>query len=256
LKRIATVANVFVPLMCGLYIIAATVIILSNIAKLPDVVALVVRHAFTPAAATGGFAGSSVLMAIRYGFARGVFSNEAGMGSAPIAHATAMTDHPARQGLWGIFEVFVDTLVICALTGFSILLSGVWSDGSTGATLTMHAFATTYGHHLGFALVAISMVLTAYDTLLAWGFYGETCAAYVFGHGLKVRQVYRLLWLPATLLGALGTLEVIWSIADTLNGLMALPNLIALLVLGSVAARLARGFFAGRPYDPALGARR
>lgn len=253
LKRIASVANVFVPFMCGLYIVGGLAVILLNIGRLPDVIAMVIEQAFTPTAATGGFAGATVLMAMRYGFARGVFSNEAGMGSAPMAHATAMTDHPARQGLWGIFEVFVDTIIICAITGFAILLSGVWADGSSGATLTMHAFAETFGQGLGFAIVVISMILTAYDTLLAWGFYGETCAAYLFGHGRAVRQVYRVLWLPATLLGALGSLEAMWGIADTLNGLMALPNLIALLALSGVVMRLSKGFFSGQKYDPAVG---
>lgn len=250
LKRIAHVASVCVPFMCTLYMAGALIVILLHAGRLPDALAGIVRQAFTPTAATGGFAGAGVLMTFRYGLARGVFSNEAGLGSAPIAHATATTDHPARQGLWGIFEVFVDTIVICTMTALVIMVTGVWDSGETGATLTMQGFAATFGVRIGFPLVVVNMILTAYDTNLAWCFYGETCTAYLFGHGRTVRQAYRLLWLPFVLLGALGTLELIWGLADTLNGLMALPNLIALLALSGVVVRLARGFFAGQPYEP------
>ena len=214
---------------------------------------LVITRAFTPTAATGGFAGVGVMMAIRYGFARGLFSNEAGLGSAPMAHATARTDHPVRQGMWGIFEVFVDTIVICALTGFSILVTGVWVSGKNGAALTMAAFGDAFGAGIGFPIVALSMVLTAYDTNLAWCFYGETCSAYLLGHGRLVRTAYRLLWLPFTMIGALGGLQMIWSVADTLNALMAIPNLIALLALSGIVIRLTRSFFAGEPYTAPAG---
>jgi len=250
IKRIANVAMVCVPFMCILYILGAIVVIALYAARIPDVVALVVRHAFTPTAASGGFAGAAVLMTLRYGIARGVFSNEAGMGSAPIAHATAQTDHPVRQGMWGIFEVFVDTVIMCSLTALVILLTGVWNSGESGEALTMVAFAEPFGQTVGFGLVVLCMVLTAYDTNLAWCFYGETCTAYLFGHGDATRRAYRLLWLPFTLLGALGRLEAIWSVSDTLNGLMALPNLIALVVLAGLVVRLTRGFLAGEAYRP------
>ncbi|MFH1143774.1 MAG: sodium:alanine symporter family protein [Candidatus Eisenbacteria bacterium] len=248
LKRIAAVASVFVPFMVILYMLAGLAVVVMNAGRLPEILALIFRYAFTPMAATGGFAGAGLLVIIRQGLSKGVFSNEAGMGSAPIAHATAMTDHPARQGLWGIFEVFVDTIVVCSTTALVILLTGVWSSGDRGATLTMQGFAATYGARIGFPLVVISMVLTAYDTLLAWGFYGETCMAYLLGHGLLVRKIYRMVWLPFTLLGALGTLEIIWGVADVLNGLMAVPNLIALFALSAVVVRLSHGFFAGQSY--------
>lgn len=250
IKRIAQVAMFCVPFMCILYMLAAFLIIILNIPKIPEVFALVFKHAFTPTAATGGFAGAGIMMAIRFGIARGVFSNEAGLGSAPIAHATAMTDHPARQGMWGIFEVFIDTIVMCSATGLVILLTGVWSSGENGANLTIAGFNTLFGSKIGAALVTFCMILTAYDTILAWCFYGETCSAFIFGKGKIVRTIYRIIWLPFTLLGALGSLKLIWTVADTLNGLMALPNLIALVVLSGVVVKLAKGFLANETYKP------
>ncbi len=248
IKRIAQVAMFCVPFMCTLYMLGALVVIVLNAPKLGEVVVLVLRHAFTPLAATGGFAGAAVWLAMQKGVARGVFSNEAGLGSAPMAHATATVDHPARQGLWGVFEVFVDTIVMCSATALVILLTGVWSSGSNGATLTIEGFSTVFGGPLGAGLVTFSMVLTAYDTLLAWCFYGETCAAYLLGHGKTVRMVYRIVWLPFTLLGALGSLTLIWDLADTLNGLMAIPNLVAIVALSGVVVSLLRGFLRGDTY--------
>jgi len=250
IKRIAHVAMFCVPFMCTLYMLAAFVVIVIYAGRIPAVLALVVRHAFTPAAATGGFAGVGVMMAIRFGIARGVFSNEAGLGSAPMAHATAQTDHPARQGLWGIFEVFFDTIVMCSATALVILLTGVWTAGEKGANLTISAFCQPMGHTAGCAIVTGCMILTAYDTILAWCFYGETCCAFLLGHGRVVRMTYRAIWLPFIMLGALGKLDVIWAVADTLNGLMALPNLIALILLAGVVVRLTKSFLAGKPYQP------
>ena len=248
IRRIAQVATFCVPFMCGIYMLAAFAVIILNIPRIPGIVLLVVKHAFTPAAATGGFAGVGVMMAIRFGIARGVFSNEAGLGSAPMAHATAMTDHPARQGLWGIFEVFFDTIVMCSATALVILLTGAWTTGQDGAKLTMVAFGRSFGARIGSGLVVLCMILTAYDTILAWCFYGETCSSYLFGRGRITRIVYRVLWLPFIMFGALGELKPIWDISDTLNGLMALPNLIALFALAGVVVKLARGFLAGEVY--------
>ena len=165
-----------------------------------------------------------------------------------MAHATAMTDHPARQGLWGIFEVFFDTIVMCSATALVILLTGAWTSGSSGAELTMHAFALSLGEAIGFPVVVVCMILTAYDTNLAWCFYGESCSAYLLGHGRSVRTVYRLLWLPLTMIGALAKHAAVWNVSDALNGLMAVPNLIAILVLGGVVVKLTKGFLAGEPY--------
>lgn len=250
IKRIAHVAIFCVPFMCGLYMLAALVVIILHADRLPGVLGLVVEEAFSLRAAGGGLLGTAMVKAMRYGLSRGAFSNEAGLGSAPIAHATAMTDHPARQGMWGIFEVFVDTLVICSETALVILLTGAWKSGATGATLTMNAFAHSFGEGLGFPLVVLSMILTAYDTNLAWCFYGESCAAYLFGHGHAVRVTYRVLWLPFIVVGALWELKPVWAVADILNALMAIPNLLALVVLSGVVVQLTRGFLAAEPYTP------
>lgn len=244
IKRIAQVAMFFVPFMCILYFLSALIIIVLNLSRIPQTLILIFKSAFTPVAAIGGFAGVTAQKALRWGMARGIFSNEAGLGSAPIAHATAKTDHPVRQGLWGVFEVFIDTIVICSATGLAILVTGVWTTGETGAVLTMSAFSCVFGKNLGSALVVLCMVLTAYDTMLAWGFYGETCSAYLFGP--KARDYYRVLWLPPIIIGSLGKLETIWSVADTLNGLMAIPNLFALLILSPVVFRLTKEFFQPR----------
>jgi len=250
IKRIAHVAMFFVPFMCTIYMLAALAIIVMYAGGLPRVLGLVVREAFSLKAAGGGAAGTAMLLAVRYGIARGVFSNEAGLGSAPMAHATAQTDHPARQGLWGIFEVFFDTIVMCSATALVILLTGAWKGGESGAGLTISAFSVPFGGVAGSSIVTFCMILTAYDTILAWCFYGETCCSFVFGHGRVVRMAYRLFWLPFVLLGALGQLDFIWGVADTLNGLMALPNLIALIALSGVVVGLTKGFLTGKPYTP------
>jgi AGCS family alanine or glycine:cation symporter len=203
---------------------------------------MIVRDAFQPSAAMGGFAGASVMQAVRYGISRGTFSNEAGLGSAPIAHATARTDHPVRQAYWGMMEVFIDTIIMCTATALVIILTDAWKSGETGASLTIHGFSSLLGMKVGSAVVAFCMVLTAYDTNLAWCFYGETCAVYLLGHGRIVRYIYRSLWLPLVLVGAVIKLEMVWGIADILNGLMAAPNLIALIILAPVVVRLIHNF--------------
>jgi AGCS family alanine or glycine:cation symporter len=242
IKRIAQVAMFCVPFMCVLYMLGAISVILWKITAVPSVLALIVKSAFNPTAAFGGFAGAAVKYAIRHGIAKGVFSNEAGLGSAPIAHATAKTDHPVRQAFWGLVEVFVDTIVMCTATALVILLTGVWTSGATGATLTINGYSAFLGVKIGTFIVTLSMMLTAYDTNLAWCFYGETCSAYLLGHGRVVRLSYRLLWLPFVFIGAVVKLDVVWNVAETLNGLMAVPNLIALAVLAPVVIRLVKEF--------------
>lgn len=261
IKWIANVAMFCVPAMVTIYLLGSLAVIIIYYQQIPDAIRLIFTYAFTPMAGMGGILGT----AVRQGIAKGVFSNEAGLGSAPMAHATAQTDHPARQGLWGVFEVFVDTIIMCSATAFVVILTGVWETGAemTGPTLVMEGFTALFAlgfapglaKTLGYGLVTVSMILTAYDTNLAWCFYGETCSSFLFGHGKKVRMTYRIIWLPITLIGAIGGLKLIWSIADTLNGLMAFPNLIAIVALGGTVAALARGFFAGEPYvAPADGA--
>jgi AGCS family alanine or glycine:cation symporter len=240
LKRIATVTERLVPIMAAFYMIGAIVILVTSAGQIPAAFALIFSEAFTGTAAVGGFAGSTIMMAARFGVARGVFSNEAGLGSAPIAHAAATTDSAARQGLWGIFEVFADTLVICSMTALSILVTGVWQSGETGAALTTAAF----NHGLpgpGGIIVAVGILLFAFSTILSWSYYGERCAEYLLGS--KVNMIYRVLWIPFIVIGSVGGLTIIWDIADTLNGLMAIPNLIGLLGLSGVIIKLTKEFF-------------
>ncbi|KAB3537250.1 sodium:alanine symporter family protein [Alkaliphilus pronyensis] len=243
LKRIASVTEKIVPFMAVFYIIGALIILIINIANIPAAFGLIFKHAFTATSAVGGFAGSVVMMSIRYGVARGVFSNEAGLGSAPIAHAAARTDHPVRQGLWGIFEVFADTIVICTLTALAIISTGVWSSGESGAALTTAAFNQGLPGPGGI-IVAIGILFFAFSTILSWAYYGEKCAEHLFGSG--VNKIYRIIWLPLIVVGAIGGLELIWAIADTLNGLMAVPNLIGLLGLSGVVIKLSKEFFANK----------
>jgi len=181
------------------------------------------------------------MLALRYGIARGLFSNEAGLGSAPIVHAAAQTDHPVRQGLYGIFEVFVDTVLICTMTGLVILVTDVWASGATGAALSARAFETGLPGTWGDIVVTGGILLFSFSTLVGWSYYGETGIVYLLG--ARAAVPYRLLWLVFIYLGATGSLHVVWDVADTLNGLMALPNLVA--VLGSIPLllRLQREFF-------------
>jgi len=244
LKRIASFTEKIVPVMAIFYILGASVIILTRVTMVPAALGLIFAGAFTPSAAVGGFLGASVRQAIRFGVARGVFSNEAGLGSAPIAHAAAKTDHPVRQGLWGVFEVFVDTIVICSMTALAILVTGVWETGARGAALTTAAFNVGLPGPGGM-IVAIGIALFAFSTVVGWAFYGEKCVEYLFGS--KAGRIYRYVYLPFIIIGSVGGLSLVWDIADTLNGLMALPNLIALLGLSGVVINLTREFFTHKP---------
>ncbi|WMM25143.1 sodium:alanine symporter family protein [Tissierella sp. MB52-C2] len=242
IKRIGSVTEKLVPFMAAFYILGGLVIIIINAAHIPEAFGLIFGSAFTGTAAIGGFAGSALKQAMRYGVARGVFTNEAGLGSAPIAHAAATTDHPVRQGLWGVFEVFVDTIIICTITALVILTTGVWKDGATGAALTTEAFSHGLPGTWGGIIVSIGILLFAFSTILGWEYYGERCAEYLFGP--KVNIIYRILWVPFIVIGAVGGLELLWNIADTLNGLMAIPNLIGVAALSGVVIKLTKEFFA------------
>ena len=241
IQRIGEFTSVLVPFMAILYLAGGLVIILLNAGAVPNVVMTVCREAFTGTAATGGFVGSTMIMALRYGVARGLFSNEAGLGSAPMVHAAAQTDHPVRQGLYGIFEVFVDTILICTTSGLVILLTQTWAGDVTGAALAARAFETGLPGVWGDIIVTGGIVLFAFSTIIGWSYYGETGMVYLFG--AWAAKPYRLLWLVFIYLGATGSLQVIWDVSDTLNGLMAIPNLVA--VLGSIPLllRLQREFF-------------
>ena len=244
IRRIGEVASIMVPFMALLYLAGGLVIVLTHLGELPRVLRLVFEGAFSGTAAAGGFAGSTIIAAMRYGIARGLFSNEAGLGSAPMVHAVAQTDHPVRQGLYGIFEVFVDTALICTTTGLVVLLTDSWTSGETGAALAARAFETGLPGVWGDIVVTGGIVLFAYSTLVGWSYYGETGIVYLLG--ARAAVPYRLLWLVFIYLGATGSLRLVWDVADTLNGLMAVPNLIA--VLGSIPLllRLQREFFGGQ----------
>jgi AGCS family alanine or glycine:cation symporter len=241
LKRIAAFAEILVPFMAILYLGGGLVLLIMHAERIPEVLGVVFRSAFTGTAATGGFAGATIMMAMRYGVARGLFSNEAGLGSAPMVHATADTDHPVRQGLYGIFEVFVDTILICTTTGLVVLVSGPWQSGSTGAALSAQAFSAGLPGTWGGIIVTSGLVLFAFSTLIGWSYYGETGAVYLFG--TRVALPYRLLWLVFIYLGSVGSLQLVWSIADTLNGLMAIPNLISVLISIPLLRQLHKEFF-------------
>lgn len=240
IKRIAEVAGKLVPFMAISYVLAGGFILISNADLLPAAFALIFKSAFTPVAATGGFAGAAVWAAIRFGVARGVFSNEAGLGSAPIAHAAATTDSSVRQGTIAMIGTFIDTIVICSITGLVIIVSGVWTSGETGATLSSLAFESVLPGWGGY-IVTLGLSIFAFTTILGWSVYGERCVEYLFG----VRSIipFRVFWVIAVPIGATAKLSFIWLVADTLNALMALPNLIALLLLSPVVFKLTRAYF-------------
>ena len=231
LRRIGVVAGSIVPFMAVLYILVSLIVIIMNIGHVPAVFSNVVAEAFTPTAAQGGFAGATVWMAIRYGVARGVFSNEAGLGSAPIAHATATVHEPMSQAIIGMLETFIDTIIVCSMTGFAILVTDTWTLGINGAALTTKAFETALPG-FGSAFVALSLTLFAFTTILGWCVYSERCMIYLFGD--RVLVPFRIFYTLVVPLGAMAKLDFVWLLADTFNALMAIPNLIALLLLSPV----------------------
>ena len=240
IKRIANVAGKLVPLMAFSYVGAGLVILAINFDELPNAFSLIFTHAFTPIAATGGFAGAAVWAAIRFGVARGVFSNEAGLGSAPIAHAAASTNSPVQQGNIAMLGTFIDTIIICSITGLVIISSGVWSQGETGASLSSAAFESALPG-VGSYIVTIGLSIFAFTTILGWSFYSEKCVEYLFGE--SAITPFRFLWIIAVPIGATASLDFIWLVADTLNALMALPNLIALILLSPVVFKLTKEHF-------------
>ncbi len=240
IQRIAVVAAGLVPFMASAYILGSLIVIVMLFDQVPAALALIFETAFSGTAAVGGFAGAAVSAAIRFGVARGVFSNEAGLGSAPIAHAAARTNNPVQQGMIGMLGTFIDTIIICTMTALVIILSGAWTGGETGAALSATAFGTVLPG-LGESIVTFGLVIFAFTTILGWSYYGERCAEFLFG--IKVILPYRILWLIAIPLGAMGKLTIIWLLADVLNGLMAIPNLIALILLGPIVFRITREYF-------------
>lgn len=240
-KRIADVAGKLVPLMAFFYIGAGLVVLITNASEIPAAFGLIIESAFTPVAAQGGFAGAAVWAAIRFGVARGVFSNEAGLGSAPIAHAAAQTNDPVKQGLIAMLGTFIDTLIVCTITGLAIVVTGVWTGGETGAALTSAAFAESLPG-VGNYIVAIALSVFAFTTILGWSFYSEKCVQFLFG--VKAIMPFRILWIVAVPIGATSSLSFVWLLADTLNAMMAIPNLLALALLSPVVFKLTKEYFA------------
>ncbi len=239
IKRIARVASWLVPIMALSYTLMSLVVILTHIEELPAALVTIVDSAMNGTAAAGGFAGASVWAALRFGVARGVFSNEAGLGSAPIAHAAARTTEPVQQGMIAMLGTFIDTLVICSMTGLVIVITDVWPTGVSGASLTTMAFAQAFPG--GEYVVSLGLCLFAFTTMIGWSFYGERCAVYLLGTG--VIKPFRVAWVLAIPIGTLVELDMIWLIADTLNAFMAIPNLIALVLLSPVVFSMSKEYF-------------
>ncbi len=244
IKTIGRVTSVLVPVMIVFYILAALFVLATNFRAIPETISLVFTHAFAATAATGGFLGALVKDTIRLGVSRGVFSNESGLGSAPIAAAAAQTRNPVTQALVSMTQTFIDTIVVCSLTGFVILSTGMWTSGATGAELTTMAFNAGLPGNIGGIIVAVGLILFAYSTMLGWSYYGEKSLEYLFGS--KLIRPYRILFCIAVLIGAYTKLDLVWAVADVFNGLMAVPNLIALLALSGVVVAETRQHYRKR----------
>ena len=245
IQRLADVCSLLVPVMAVIYIAASLTVILVNIVDVPVALAAIVKGAFNPASVAGGLAGVGIKTAITKGVGRGIFSNEAGLGSAPIAHAAADVDHPVKQGIFGVFEVFMDTIVVCTMTALVVLLGvgvqGVEYGNNIGANLTIMGFESVFGTGIPALAVAICLTLFALSTVLTWALYGSRCVEYLFG--FKASKVYQVIFCIFACIAGTVELDLAWAIADTLNGLMAIPNLIALALLSPVVVKLSKEYF-------------
>src|SRR5690606_1997072 len=242
IKSIGAVTSALVPVMIIFYIAGALWIILANLGNLPGALALVFTDAFTGPAATGGFAGAGVLLAIRYGVARGIFSNESGLGTGGIAAAAAKTNSPVRQALVSMTQTFIDTLIVVTMTGLTIVVTRAWTSGETGAPLTTKAFSHGLPGEWGGIVVTVGLVFFAFSTLLGWAYYGERCMDRLFGR--PAVMPYRLLFIVLIFVGTVLELQTVWTFSDIMNGLMALPNLVGLLLLSGLVVRETRVYFA------------
>lgn len=240
IRRIGAVAEALVPFMSISYVICVLVILVAFLDKIPGAFALIIEHAFTPVAGLGGFAGASVWAAMRYGVARGIFSNEAGLGTAGIAQSAGSTKDPVFSGLIGMMGTFIDTIIVCSMTGLAIVVTGVWTSGQTGAVLSSSAFEAAMPG-VGKYLLAFELAIFAYTTILGWAYYSEKCWEYLLGTAAE--KPFRVLWTLAVFPGAVVNLDFAWLVADTLNALMAIPNLISLLLLSPVVVSLTRDYF-------------
>ena len=247
IEAIGDVCALLVPVMAIIYILASFAVIFMNISAVPEAFGAIFKGAFNPAAVSGGLAGVGIKMAITKGVGRGIFSNEAGLGSASIAHAAADVDHPVKQGMFGVFEVFMDTIVVCTMTAMVVLLGvGVHNiefGNDIGAQLTINGFMSVFGDKIPGVVVAVCLTIFAFSTVLTWGLYGTRCMEYLFNY--KAAKVYQIIFCGVMIIGGVIKLQLAWDIADTLNGLMAIPNLIALLLLSPVVIKLTKEYFRG-----------
>ena len=248
-KRIGQVTSLLVPFMSMFYVAAGVVVILMRITDIPGVFQAIFTSAFSFEAVGGGVFGYAIMVAMKNGFARGVFSNEAGLGSAPIAHAASSTEEPAEQAIWGVFEVFFDTIVICSITAFTVLLSGfelgeasLETFGTKGSA-AVAAFNSILPGTLGGTIIQLSLVFFALSTILSWSYYGERCWGYISRDNKVVTSVYKIIFVLFCIVGATGSGQLMWNISDTLNGAMAIPNLVALLLLSGAVATITKEYF-------------
>lgn len=243
IKRISSVSKKLVPFMATIYFIASIIILIINFKNIPQAIKLIVSEAFSLKSAASGITGYAIFIAMRYGIARGVFSNEAGLGTAPIAHTASNTNNPIKQGMWGIFEVF-NTLIICLLTGLVIISSDLYLYGNTaadGAVLTSLAFKEAIGI-IGEIVITISSILFAFSTIIGWSYYGETCLGYLTKRNKIVIMSYKIIFIIIIVIGATADLKAIWAIADTFNGLMAIPNLIGVILLSTIVITMVKKY--------------
>ena len=241
IRSIGGFTSLFVPAMIVIYMGACSIVLLFNFSAIPAAFALVFTDAFTGSSAAGGFLGATIAQAMRYGVARGIFSNESGLGSAGIAAASAQTREPVRQALVSMTQTFIDTLVVCTFTGIAIIASGVWNSGVNGAALTQLAFGSAMPGAVGPAVVAICLAMFAFSTIVGWSHYGSRGIEYILG--VRAILPYRILFVVAAFAGSIYTLDFVWLLSDVMNGLMALPNLIGLLLLSGVVAVETRSYF-------------
>ncbi len=248
-KRIGQVTSYLVPIMALIYILAGVAVILLRITEIPAALVLIVKSAFSFESVGGGIFGYAIMLAMKNGFARGVFSNEAGLGSAPMAHAASSTDEPCEQAMWGVFEVFIDTIVICTITSLAVILSGVLdvaggldSFASKGAAAAQ-AFNAILPGTIGGTVIQISLLFFALSTILGWSYYGERCWGYLTNDNKVVNIIFKIIFVLVCIVGSVGSGTLMWDISDTLNGLMAIPNLVGLLLLSGTVAQLTRDYF-------------
>jgi len=250
MRRIASVNEKLVPFMAVFYVLCSVVALALNFDKIPTAFALIFKEAFNFKAAAGGAAGYGIMLAIHYGFSRGVFSNEAGLGSAPMAHAASSAKHPVDQGLWGMFEVFFTTIIICTLSALIILTTGIWSGGKlSGAALSIASFDAIIPG-IGGVGVTLATIFFALSTILGWAYYGEVCMEYLSNKNKNAVLGYRILYVAMVFIGAIGNLDLIWSISETMNGLMAIPNLIGIVGLYKSVTTITKEYFESKKQSP------